>query len=70
MDAVEVGADDDARFERVLVLDHFHNVCKDVVPHCFRVATEQLHVDFVMDVAYFDDVRLDSGRDNHPALIF
>ena len=66
---VKVFANNDPVLFGILALNNAVNVVVNVVPERFRVASQQLHIDFVVNVADFDVTR-GSGVDGKPLLAF
>lgn len=69
VDFVKVFTDNDAVFFRVLALNDAMNMVVNVVPQRFGVASQQFHIDFVVNVTDFDVTRR-SGVNGEPFLTF
>lgn len=66
IDLVEVFTNNDAMLFCVFALNDAVNVVVNVVPKWFRVASQQFHIDFIMNVTDFDVTR--SGIDGESFL--
>jgi hypothetical protein len=69
VDLVKIFTYNDAVLFRVLALNDAVNVVVNVVPKRFGVASQQFHIDFIVDVADFDVARR-SGIDGKPFFTF